>query len=239
MQTAIPRGAPSRVPTAATSPAAQSRSPIPPVRRSRRDSCLRLTAPGRSPRSPPKTPPMSSNAAATWPIKVRVGHRPSQRARRVLRWSLPSLLSLGQGVARAAQWARRRCDRPVGAGRSAALRPNECRTTIWAMTDRSFSGQDNASAEFSSHATPNTGTYNRLTDDRSTLAHVPVPILPADSGWPIEDQCAGRPIPGALRTLHVRGHEKVSAGGHGKSPLVASGSPCSSLKHPRRVSLGR
>jgi hypothetical protein len=37
----------------------------------------------------------------------------------------------------------------------------------------------------------------------------------------------------------VRGHEKVPAGGQLRSPLVASGSPHSSLKHPRRVSPGR
>ena len=68
----------------------------------------------------PRRPPFGSSAAATFTSR-RVSTPPvTGRAASTVVIAIPSF-SIGQGVARAAQCVRRRCDRPVATGLSAAL----------------------------------------------------------------------------------------------------------------------
>ncbi len=56
---------------------------------------------------------------------------------------------------------------------------------------------------------------------------------------PVKPEVQQRRDAAASTVLAVHGREKVLAGGQVRSPLVASGSPHLSLKHPSEVSLGR
>ena len=87
--------------------------------------------------STPSSAPMWSRAAAT--CTSRCVSTPPVTARAAagstMVIAIPSL-SNGQGVARGAPCARRRCDRPVGAGRSAAL--SDALAGRWAMPRMGF-----------------------------------------------------------------------------------------------------
>lgn len=87
--------------------------------------------------STPSSAPMWSRAAAT--CTSRCVSTPPVTARAAagstMVIAIPSL-SNGQGVARGAPCARRRCDRPVGAGRSAAL--SDALARRWAMPRMGF-----------------------------------------------------------------------------------------------------
>ena len=148
-------------------------------------SSLSLPARDASKLSTPNSPPMSSSAAAT--CTSRCVSTPPVTARAntgsTMVIAIPSL-SLGQGVARAAQCVRRRCDRPVGAGRSAALKDRtSAEQRIWALTDGSFSGQPTTRQPIleSGHTQHAERTTGPPTIGGPSL-DVHVPILPAEYG---------------------------------------------------------
>ena len=101
----------------------------------------------------PSKPPMWSTAAATLSVQMGV-HTACHGPRRIYDRHCHPFSRICQGVARAAPGVRRRCDRPVGAGRSAAPKVRLVPLKTWSPVDTLLHRQAEPSADLKSGQGP-------------------------------------------------------------------------------------